>query len=162
MKLLYKDLNVVLAVINETDPAYAILEESGFCEKVANNLSVSVGDWKEEGQPAREITESEWVRYIGTNRTMIKSNMESRANELIQERLFEATEEIQSYWNSISDNDVVQLDDTCLLLSLFDDMEKYNYFGIVSVESLKSANPILLNALKASETTTTTTETPAE
>jgi len=161
MKLLYKDLNVVLAVINESDPAYAILDGNDLCEKVANNVSVNVGDWKEEGQPARAITDSEWKNYLGTNTHSTKEAMLSYSGSAIEEKLLDASEEIKTYWNSIDMHQSVPLDETCLLLSLFDDMEKYKYFGIVSVESLKSGNPVLLKALEASETTTTT-EAPAE
>jgi hypothetical protein len=162
MKLLYKDLNVVLAVINETDSAYALLEGNGNCEKVANNFSVSVGDWKEEGQPARAITDSEWKDYIGSNTQMTKAQMLSYSLEIIEEKLASASDEINNYWNAIGYNETVELDETCLLLSLFNDIEKFNCFGICSVTSLKSGCPDLLKAIDTTETTSDATEAPAE
>lgn len=158
MKLLYKDLNIVLAIITESEAAYAILEDNGHCEKVANNLSVNVGDWKLEGEAARPATDEEWKLYVGSNLKLTKDQVIRYGAEIFAEKISQASDEILTYWNAIERHEDVVFDDTCLILPLFTALEKYNLFGIVTAESLKLGHKVLLEALES--TTTTTTQSP--
>jgi len=163
MKLIYKDKDLVLKIIPDSSPAFEVLSESVYSEIVANNTSVSVGQTKKDGEAAVETTVEMYITLHGSQRKLAKFEIVERLGSELDEALSTASQEVQDYWSGIGMNDTVILDETCLILPLFDDITKYIRLGIVSVESIITSHKVLTDALAAAEeTTTTTTEAPAE
>jgi len=163
MKLIYKDKDLVLKIIPDSSPAFEVLSESVYSEIVANNTSVSVGQTKKDGEAAVETTVEMYITSHGSQGKLAKFEIVERLGSELDEALSTASQEVQDYWSGIGMNDTVILDETCLILPLFDDITKYIRLGIVSVESIITSHKVLTDALAAAEeTTTTTTEAPAE
>lgn len=163
MKLLYKDKDLVLKIVPDSSPAFEVLSDNVYSEIVANNTSVSVGQTKKDGEAAEETTLETYINIHGSQSELFKYEIVQRLGFELDEALSTASQEIQDYWSGIGINDTVVLDDTCLILPLFDDITKYVALGIVSVESIITSHRPLTEALAAAEeTTTTTTEAPAE
>lgn len=163
MKLLYKDKDLVLKIVPDSSPAFEVLSDNVYSEIVANNTSVSVGQTKKDGEAAEETTLEMYINIHGSQSKLVKNEIVQRLGFELDEALSTASQEIQDYWSGIGINDTVVLDDTCLILPLFDDITKYVALGIVSVESIITSHRPLTEALAAAEeTTTTTTEAPAE
>ena len=127
MKLLYKDKGLVIAIIPETSTLYSDYENDVNVEKVANNTSVSIGQTKYDGEPAANTSTEDWILKYGSQKSLEKFVIEFKLGDLLTEALNTASDEIKTYWQSIGKNDDVILDDTCLILTLFDDMIKTCY-----------------------------------
>jgi len=161
MKILYKDNALIIDIITEASPAYESLTDSNYVEIVANNVSASVGQVKEDGEPAQDCTSEIMMNRYGSQRSLTKDYITQRLGDDLTSALEGADQSVIDYWNGIQAFDEVVLDETCLILPLIDDMVKYDRIGVTSVASIKSTAHELLEALEAAATTTTT-EAPAE
>ena len=143
MKVLIKDNEIIVRIVQESDPDYELQTSSSFGEIVDNDYSASLGQLKVNNQPPINTTPETFVRSHGsTIRIDTKYEMIHRMGG---DDLISACDdaEILSWWNGLANTDPIVFNSDCPILNetVFSAQQLYDFFGVTIPERLYQPAP---------------------
>ena len=164
MKIILASNHIVIRVVLSTDPDFDRFDDKDFGHTVANNFSVSVGDYVSnfpEEAVVRASTRQDFIDNHGSQHTLIGSQIK---NFLEAKDLTSESDEFRTWVSEIPNSDIDISSDDCGLYLATDalSLSIRDAFGLIDINSLLQANyELMLTATEESEdpeeTTTTTT-----
>lgn len=157
MKVILHDRNIVVRVVLGSDSDFDYHDERGEGVTVANNFSVSAGNYVDtttDPVTVREATIQDYIDRHGAISTVPGAILKPIFTGF---DLTNESEDSITSINAIPDGDVDFSDPDCFVHSLSDSLKRavYNAFGFVDFETVKGINPQYLEI-----TTSTTTSAP--
>jgi len=161
MKYILFDNNIVVRVVQESESDFEYHRDRGEGKEVANNVSVSQGNYIDvNASPMviRESTKQDLVERHGAQTVVPAALLKPLLSSL---DLTGETEEFNTWFSELENIDVDTTDDNCLLYSMTEQNKNIvkNAFGIIEISDIIERNT---QYHAPEETTTTTTEAPAE
>lgn len=160
MKVILHDKNIVVRVVLETDSDYSYHDERGEGYTVANNFSVTAGNYVDNldasSITAREATLQDYIDRQGSLSIMPGSLLKPF---FVGIDITQESEDSIAAIAAIPNSDIDLLDADCFLYSLTDDTKRavFNAFGIIDFQVVYDRNSQYHLVV---ETTTTTTAIP--